>query len=223
MPPASCRPAARRRGHCFRAKKPSGGKTLRKTLHLICRLCTAIQAVLMFIMLVVVNFTVVTRYFFSYSPPWKEELTVYSMVWLVMLGAGVLVLFDDHIALYMGAEKLPPRGRHLQRLFSHLVIFACGAVIAWTGFGYSLGMHNVTAEGLQIPMTGPTLAIPVGATLITAFSGLLIVDWVLETLGRGRVSLPDQMAFMDGCFRPADEDCGPKDGPEHLHRGGEGY
>ena len=174
---------------------------MRTALQLMTRLVTVVITVLMVVMLTIVNSTVVTRYFFSYSPPWKEEMTNYCMVWMVMLGAGILTLFDDHIALYMAVDKLSPRGRYWQSLVAKLVVLVSSIIIVWTGFIQAFREWDVIATGLRISMFWPTVAVPVGALMIAVFSALLIVKAILEKLGGVEVQLPDQADFMDSSFK----------------------
>lgn len=177
---------------------------MRAVLYQITRIATVINIALMTVMLVVVNATVVTRYVFSYSPPWKEELTCYSMVWMVMLAAGILALFDDHIALFLAVEKLPKKGLFWQGLVSKGVVAFSGVMIAWTGFNYTASMLNVTATGLRISMFWPVLAVPVGASMMAVFATILFVNDISGKLGGPKVQIPDQAVFMNSSFRSED-------------------
>jgi C4-dicarboxylate transporter DctQ subunit len=167
-------------------------------------------------MLIIINSLVLTRYFFSFSPSWTEEVTRYCMVWMVMLGAGVLALFDDHITLYMAVEKLSPRMRYWQRLFGQAVVLAAGVLIAKTGFGFAFGMHGVVAPGTQMTMLVPTLAVPIGAVLMVLFSGLVIARSLSERFGGPKIDLPDQAEYMDCSFKPAEED--QVEDPGHIRQ-----
>jgi len=137
--------------------------------------CRTVQTILFFCMLgmtVIMVSLVITRYFFSYSPSWSEEVPRYLMVWMVMLGASVLVLFDDHITLYMFAEKLGRRARLFQTIFVRVIVAAVGAVTTWTGFKFANSMWVVTAPGTQWPMAH--LRFLVKATICTGRSGQMM-------------------------------------------------
>lgn len=176
-----------------------------RILKTFCRLITIILFFCMLGMVATMVSLVVTRYLFSYSPSWSEEVTRFLMVWMVMLGGAVLVLFDDHITLYMFVEKLGRRGRLVQAIFVRGIIVAVSAVTAWTGWKFALSMWVVTAPGTQWPMFFPTVAVPVSFTLITLFAMLLIIRDVAHLLGRPPQPLPKQGDFMYGSFRPAEE------------------
>lgn len=177
-----------------------------KALGAICGLISVLMLLLMLGMVVVMNSLVVTRYFFSFSPSWTEEVTRYAMVWMVMLGAGVLALFEDHITLYLFSDKLAPGVRSVVRNAIRLLVATISAVVAWTGFKFALSMTNILAPGSQMPMAVPTIAIPIGATLVSLFSLVLIWNDVRRARGVAPVDVPEQSRFMDGSFKAADSE-----------------
>jgi TRAP-type C4-dicarboxylate transport system permease small subunit len=176
------------------------------TLRRICRLTTILMILLMVTMIIVINSLVVTRYFFSYSPSWTEEVTRFSMVWMVMLGAGVLTLFDDHISLTMAVEKLPKRLRKWQRLLVHIFVFLIAVIIAWKGFEFAYGLNSVIAPALQTSMIYPAISVPIGATMIAAFAAIRVAIEAAGIIGAPAVAIPDQFEFMDNTFKPIEDD-----------------
>lgn len=175
------------------------------TLRGICRLATILMVLLMVTMVVVVNSLVVTRYFFSYSPSWTEEVTRFSMIWMVMLGAGVLTLFDDHITLTLAVDKLPRRRRNWLRLLVHCFVFAIAVLIAWEGFRFAAGLADVIAPALQISMLYSSIAVPIGAVLVAIFSAVQIAIAIATVAGATPMKIPNQFEFMDNSFKPAEE------------------
>lgn len=182
----------------------SGGKQMGKALEAICGLISVLMFLLMLGMVVVMNSLVVTRYLFSFSPSWTEEVTRYAMVWMVMLGAGVLALFEDHITLYLFSDKLTPRIRAVLQNGIRLLVATISAVVAWTGFKFAFSMTNILAPGSQMSMAVPTIAVPIGATLVSVFSLVLIWNDIRNAKGAKPVVVPKQTSFMDGSFKPAD-------------------
>ena len=186
-----------------------------------CRLATVAMCLLMVTMIVVINSLVVTRYAFSYSPSWTEEITRYAMIWLVMLGAGVLTLFDDHIGLNMVVEKLPPRARCLQRLMVHTFVCGIAFLMAWRGFEFAWGLKGVISPALQRSMAIPAFSVPVGATIIVVFSAVRMAIEFAELTGAKPPAIPKQFEFMDNTFKPIENttDHGAPTATGHLERG----
>jgi len=175
-----------------------------KALGTICGLISILMFLLMLGMVVVMNSLVVTRYIFSFSPSWTEEVTRYAMVWMVMMGAAVLALYEDQITLYIFSEKLNPRVRKILQNAIRFLVAAISAIVAWTGFKFAFSMTNILAPASQMSMTIPTIAVPLGATLISLFSLVLIWNDLRRMIGKPSVEIPEQTRFMDGSFRPAD-------------------
>ena len=177
---------------------------MRGLLNLLCRTTQVVLFACMLGMIVIMVSLVFTRYVFSWSPSWSEEVTRYLMIWMVMLGASTLALFDDHITLYALVEKLGPHARLIQAILVRLIVGTVCALTAWTGFKFAHSMWVVIAPGTQWPMTIPTVSIPIAMTLISLFSVLLVVHDILKLSGRTPNVLPAQSDYMDGSFRPID-------------------
>jgi TRAP-type C4-dicarboxylate transport system permease small subunit len=174
-------------------------------LRVVCRVAAISMVVLMIVMVIVMNALVVTRYLFAYSAPWTEEVTRYAMVWLVMLGAGVLALFDDHITLNMAVDLLPARLRAWQRLLVQLFVFTIALLIFWKGMLFAQGMGEVIAPALQVSMIYAAVSVPIGGALIAIFSAIRVIVEIAGIFGGKPPTLPDQFEFMDNSFKPAED------------------
>lgn len=181
-------------------------QALQRGLDGLCAIVTTLLRLMLLGMLVVMVSLVFTRYLLSYSPGWSEEAVRFMLVWSVMLGAAVLVLFEDHIALHLLSEGLKPRWKLIQRMLCHLAVGMPSALITWKGAEFAEQMQTVTAPGTQWPMTVPTLAIPVGAGMMTLFTVLLVVRDLLKLTGPQDGFVPAQTAHMDTSFKPATDD-----------------
>lgn len=180
---------------------------VQRTLDALCSGISALLKLMLIAMLGVMVSLVITRYFFSYSPGWSEEAVRFMLVWSVLLGAAVLVLFEDHIALHLFVEQLTPRWKLAQRMLCHLTVAVPSALIAWKGVEFATQMVSVTAPGTQWPMTVPTLAIPVSALLMLLFASILALRDLLSLSSNAEPMLPGQATHMDTSFKPA----GPSD------------
>ncbi len=177
---------------------------MQKFLSAYCRVVALVLVICMVVMALAMNSLVVTRYAFSYSPSWTEEITRYLMVWMVMLGAATLTLFDDHITLYLVPDKLGRRGRLIHSILVRLIVLAVSILTAWTGYQFAFSMWNVLAPGSSLPMTIPTLAVPVAMTLIAIFTIYRLVRDLAALTGRTPPAMLAQTTIMDGSFKTAD-------------------
>lgn len=176
-----------------------------KVLLALCRAISWVQFALLLTMLGVMASLVFTRYVFSYSPPWSEELTRFAMIWLVMLGGGVLSLFDDHITLFVFVEKFSPKMKILRNFVVRIILITTSAVIVIKGIAFADGMGAVFAWGLQIQMDLPAYSVVAGFGLILFFNLVLLADEIAALFGIKTNMIPRQDQVMDGSFRPQDD------------------
>ena len=176
-----------------------------KVLLALCRVISWVQLVLLLTMLSVMASLVFTRYLFSYSPPWSEELTRFAMIWLVMLGGGVLSLFQDHITLTVFSDNFSPRLKILRNFVVRIILIVTSAVIVFTGIKFANGMGAVFAWGLQIHMALPAYSVVVGFGLSLLFNLVLLAGEIAELFGIKTNMIPRQDQVMDGSFRTQDD------------------
>ncbi len=187
----------------------TSGKAMVASLRAVCRVTSIVMALLLLAMVVVMNALVVTRYLFSYSAPWTEEISRYAMIWMVMLGAGVLTLFDDHIALHLLVDKLPRRARPWQRLLVQMCILASALLIVWEGVRFAVGMKTVMSTALGTSMFYAAVSVPIGALLIAFFAAIRVAIEAADIAGARPPAIPDQFEFMDNSFKPVADTPGP--------------
>lgn len=165
-----------------------------------------IITILLVVMLATMSGLAFTRYVFSWSPSWTEEVTRYCMIWIVMLGGAVLVYFDDHIALYFTIGSGSQRAKTLQRLFSRAVMLGTTGLIVWTGYKFALSQSNFTTAGTGISLLIPTASVPISAAMM--FLITLYRTWIdlLKLAGRPHPEDIHQAKYMDGSFAAVEEE-----------------
>ena len=178
---------------------------MQKVLLALCRVISWVQLALLLTMLGVMASLVFTRYLFSYSPPWSEELTRFAMIWLVMLGGGVLSLFQDHITLTVFSDNFSPRFKVLRNFVVRFILIVTSAIIVWKGIKFANGMGAVFAWGLQIDMALPAYSVVAGFGLSLIFNLVLLVEDIGQLFGLKLDLIPRQDEVMDGSFRTQDD------------------
>ena len=140
---------------------------------------------------------VVLRYIFNHAIPWAEEVTRYTLLWTVFLGAGVVSREGAHVSMeaFFGIwpEKLQKIGFLLINafcVFTMLVIFYLGV-----GIVKMVAETGQISEAAFIPMWLIYGAFPVGS--------LLIILGYTETAYRHWVGKP--MTSSDILFRDPKE------------------
>lgn len=115
------------------------------------------------LMFLVVIAQVIARYVFSYPLAWSEELARYLMVWLACLAASEAYAKGHHVGVTLILHALKPALRKIMILFTHLAVAVVMGVITYQGVKLSYLLRNQVSPAMEVPMTWPYLAVPVGA------------------------------------------------------------
>lgn len=119
------------------------------------------------VMVVAISYQVFGRYVLDRSPSWSEELSRYLMVWLTMLGAAAAVRGGGHIAVTTLIDMLSPPARRAALALRDVALVGTCGVLTWWGIGFAQLNHTQESAAMDIPMSIPYAALPVGAALIT--------------------------------------------------------
>ncbi len=147
-------------------------KIYRKILDWSVNALASFAAVLLVIMVLIVNYHVVMRYFFNNTPAWSEEISLLLMIWFCFISMMYGVKNKAHIAIEMFADKLPEKARFFVDLFDKLVILAFGAMMGWFIIPYVRRL-----AGNRLPATGLSV---VTQYVIVILAGAMIVFVVIE-------------------------------------------
>lgn len=87
---------------------------------------------------VTVSMNVFGRFLFSYSFAWAAEISRLFFIWMVLLGAGIASLTNEHVAVTLFKDKAPPM---LQKIFALLA----AAIIYAVCISILLGFNNIVS------------------------------------------------------------------------------
>ncbi len=136
----------------------------RKLNWIVERIC----ALLIGIMVVVIWFEVVERYFLHLGFTWTEELSRYIMIWAALLAVSCGAFYREHIGLDIVKRFLPQSGARILTIILDLVSLAFFLFLAWYGIGMTRDGLGQYATIFGITMVVPFAAVPVSSAL-TAF------------------------------------------------------
>lgn len=130
-------------------------------------------------MVLVITYTVFGRFVLNRTPTWGEELSIFLMVWLAVLGSSLAVRNGIHIRMTI-IEFILPKGITvwLHRL-AYVLIFAVGLVMLFAGMElYELFSGSILGA-LRISRKWIALALPVGgvANMLMCLARLRRGDW----------------------------------------------
>jgi TRAP-type transport system small permease protein len=150
-----------------------------KVIDAICRAITALMAVALMIMVVLVFSNVVLRYVFNSSITQSEEISRWLFVWVTFMGAVVALREHAHLGTDVLVSRLPPMGKKVCLVLGHLVMLYVCYLIFKGGLEQTRINSDVLAPSTQLPMAvlhAAGVAFSVGAAIM-----LLLDLWLLFT------------------------------------------
>ena len=129
-----------------------------------------VVAALMTVLVVLVFAQVLVRYL-TYQPlAWTEEAARYVFIWLCLLGAAVAARRGQHFVMDLAQRSLPAAGFRVAATTTKVVEAAFYGLLAVAGIK-ALGVVRLQqSPSLDIPMSIPYLAIPLGAALMAGIA-----------------------------------------------------
>lgn len=121
------------------------------------------------LMLLLVFIQVITRYVFSFTPAWGEELSRYLFVWVVFLSLPLVASYGGHMCI----ETLTSRvhGKFLKTLNIAADVFSIVflSIMVWYG-GIMVARQSIQlSPALQIPMSAVYVVIPFGCAVMLIY------------------------------------------------------
>ncbi|HOJ88341.1 MAG TPA: TRAP transporter small permease subunit [Pseudothermotoga sp.] len=143
-----------------------------------------VPAVSIFVLFLSMFLQVVLRYGFKHPSPELFEISSYTFVWTVLLGAALANRYKNHIRFDIVYNKLPRKARLIidivfDSLFSILLLISLFPVVK-----QSIWYRIIKSEVLGIPWTYLVICLPLMMILITIQNGLSVYRNVLELLKR---------------------------------------
>ena len=121
-----------------------------------------ILLIMVFVLMWVVVFG---RYFFSYTPPWSEDLILFSVCWLAMLSGAEAFRRDGHIRITVFQDMLPGRPRKILRVVIDIVTCLFFGYMVTVGYQQVLSNVSVYYTGFKISKMWCFLCFPLSFAL----------------------------------------------------------
>ncbi len=118
-----------------------------------------------------------------------DEVLVFGMIWMVMLGMLLVTAERGHIALELLATRVGPRVSRMFSVVTHIVMTASCAYAAYQSF---LFVQRVNAAGqtsmaLGMPMLIPHSALVVGFGGTALIAAMLVVSDIQTLMSQPRL------------------------------------
>ena len=143
----------------------------------------------MAVLVVDVLWGVFSRYALGEQTRWTEELAVYLLVWISLLGAALTFREKGHLGVDYFVGKLEPSVRRLSAIFVEVIVFAFSAFALVHG-GWNLVIKTFASgqvlPALNLPMGYVYSVVPISGVVFCIFAfehlmAYLSVDFDLKT------------------------------------------
>ena len=120
---------------------------------------------------------VFSRYVLGAQSRWTEELAIYVLVWVSLLGASVTYGEKGHLGVDYFVGKMDPAAQRLAAFAVELL------VLFFAAFALVYGGWALVLDRLQAGQVAPALGVPVGYLYLGApLSGLFFVSFCISNL-----------------------------------------
>jgi len=137
---------------------------------------TAIAVILLMTTMVVsILMGVFFRYVLNSALPWPEELARFAMIWVTMLGSGLVMRYGGHIAITFVITQLENWPKVLVILMGRILIIIFLCFLLWFGIDMTRRTSQQWSAALDWSMSIPNLAIPLGAALMLYHMGAAMI------------------------------------------------
>jgi len=133
----------------------------------------------MLAMTLAVIWQVFTRFVIKSPSSWTEELAIFLLIWIGLLGSAVALRRKAHLGIDVLVNRLPRTWRHIVTVF----VYACVGLFSVSVFTFGgskmvavVLMNNQVSPALGIHMGYVYLALPISGLFITMYSVEFIIN-----------------------------------------------
>jgi len=139
---------------------------------------------------ITVTYEIIARYFFDAPTTWAQEISIYFLLALALLGLAPTLAADEHIRIDLLTRKLPLAVQLWLRICALAAIAIYAGIAAVGGWGMmqqSLRFGRKSLTLLEVPVWIPQTLLPIGMALLalTAVVGIAALLWQRTADPRG--------------------------------------
>lgn len=143
----------------------------RSVYDLVRKLDTFLGMVAMAFIILLACANVFMRYALGRPWGWVEEVTVFTFVWLTMLGASAVIHAEGHCTIDVLVQRMPPKAQRITNIVADLIVLVTLCLLIWFGIILSIKGQTKLTPILGIPYTYIDAAIPVCCSFMLLYYG----------------------------------------------------
>ena len=157
---------------------------MRRLNDLLLSLCKYAVIVMVPIMTGIIFVQVVLRYVFQSPFSWAEELARYLLIWITCLGSACAIRDGMHISISYLRSKLQDSAQTAVTVAIYVVTLGFFICCIKEGLLFSLAQWTQRSTAMQIPMTFPYIAIPLGFGIMFLVALECLIDDIRNSSNR---------------------------------------
>ncbi|AOT68567.1 TRAP transporter small permease [Geosporobacter ferrireducens] len=141
-----------------------------KFLDRINKLFEQIGMIFIVLMILIISIQVFSRYFFSVTPRWSEEVALLLMVWFAFIGISIGVKRESHLSIEYFVSLLPEKIQKVIIRFGHVLVLFSGLFLFYYGGLLAIQTRTSTLPATRLPSSYLYIMVPIAGFLIFLYS-----------------------------------------------------
>lgn len=130
---------------------------------------TSICVILFSLILILGSLQICSRYVFSISIPWSEEVMRFASIWLAMIGSSLTIRVDGHVSVDILISCLNSnKKKAIMFLISRLICVLFLIIYLPASIELVIKSETSRATSLPIPYSYIYMAVPIGIVMMIA-------------------------------------------------------
>lgn len=154
---------------------------------LLLSLCKYAIILMVPLMTGIIFLQVVLRYVFQSPFSWAEELARYLLIWITCLGSAYAIRDGMHISIGYLRSKLKDSARTVLTVVIYVMTLGFFVYCIKEGMLFSFAQWTQRSTAMQIPMTVPYIAIPLGFAIMFLVALECLIDELRNSSRRNTV------------------------------------
>ena len=155
-------------------------KGIKKALSYITNVEYAIMVVTFVAMVIAYFISVVNRNFIKASMPWTEEVAMYSMIYMALLGTEVGLRDGTQVAVTAVIEKLHGVTKKIVSIIEQIILEIFSFVMLKAGLFSKQLQTGQTTPVLKVPMSVMYFSLVLTFALILVIQAVVLVEKVMD-------------------------------------------
>jgi TRAP-type C4-dicarboxylate transport system permease small subunit len=118
------------------------------------------------LLLISISIEVFSRYVLNKPTPRFFEISIYTFIWSIYLGAALAKRYDQHIRFDIFYRKFPLRGRLLVDIVFDLLTSLVMLYLLFPSLNYTIWNYRIKSSALRVPWTYLLMCFPLFVILI---------------------------------------------------------